>query len=762
MRKIETLLPFLVLIALSSWAFGNTVVVPNNNLINRGNTSDPYPTTPGSLEIQELLGSGQFHSSPITITGISFRAAPGTGPVNAKIGSLTVTVSTSPNFPNTIAGGPLMSSTFANNAGPDKTMVFSGSNIVLSDPGCAAGAPCNFNLSIVFQKPFVYSPSNGSLLIDMVETNLSGTSGALDAAMFSAPGGSVATVAGTAGSATGTFAYSGPVVQVNYTTTAPSISGVVNVASNIPPGMPNYAIAQGSLFAVYGSGMGPTALAVSHLPLSASGLSGTSMTIMLTSPTGATVAVTPLIYFTRQDVVVAVMPSNAPPGSGSLTLTYNGQTGNLPITVTQTGFGISNNVIPFASNGIGVLNTAAVTFPNYQPVTTTYTAKPGDILTVWGTGLGPTPNGDDTNGPPAGNIGPAPQVFVGGIPSPSVSYWGRAPGTIPGLDQINFQVPPNAPLGCNVSIVVETMNGSTPIVSNAPTIALASSDGATCSDPTQLIPPSDLGMNSAKVFVFQPKQTINITGNAGGPASGTISGRAEIDLFQVTQAQIAALAPGTNAESSFGSCYVGINANPDANGPFNPTPLNAGSTITLTSPTASGITLTDQASGPGFYRADLGSTALPPNGTFTFPGGTWTFSDGAGGPDVGPLNFSFPVPQPILWMNRGSLISSNVDRSSPLTILWSGGDSNGYVDIQGYAYAGSPLSGYYYVGFECATPVSSGQFTIPSSILLAMPPLSGTLQVTTVSLPNILGAIPGFDVTLSNSNFQVSIPVTFK
>ena len=97
----------------------------------------------------------------------------------------------------------------------------------------------------------------------------------------------------------------------------------------------------------------------------------------------------------------------------------------------------------------------------------------------------------DSGPPPAGNIGSAPQVYVGGVPSQSVTYWGRAPGSIPGLDQINFQVPPDAPLGCNVSIVVETMNGSIPVVSNAPTIALAAADGANCSDATQLSAPAN-------------------------------------------------------------------------------------------------------------------------------------------------------------------------------------------------------------------------------------------------------------------------------
>jgi uncharacterized protein (TIGR03437 family) len=760
MKTLEKLFA-LVSLACSSAAFGNALVVPNGAAIGPGNTLAAYPTTPQSLEVQELLGPGQFHSSAITITGISFRARPGSGPINASIGTLTVNLSSSPNFPNSNGGATLMSSTFANNVGPDKTLVFSGSNIALKDPGCAAPDPCPFGINLVFQTPFVYSPSKGSLLIDIVETNLNATSGALDAASFTAPGGGVATVVGTAGSATGTFAYQGPVVQITYTTSAPVVTGVVNVASNVPPGMSNYGIAPGSLFAVYGSNLGPASLSVSQLPLSASGLSGTSIAIMLTSPPAL---VNAPIYFTRQDIVVAVMPSNTPPGTGTITMTYNGQTGNMPITVVQSNFGISNNTIPFTNNGAGVVSTAAVTFPNYQTVTATNTAKPGDILTVWGTGLGATPNGgSDTGPPPAGNIGPAPQVFVGGIPSPSVTYWGRAPGSIPGLDQINFQVPPDAPLGCNVSIVVETTNGGTPAVSNAPTIALANTDGATCSDPTQLVLSSYLNLSSAKVLSLTAQQTINITGNAGGPASGTVSGRAEVDLLQFTQAQLAAIAPTVNVTPSFGSCYVGINGNPGANGPLNFTPLNAGPAITLTPPSASAVTLSDQRDGPGFYRADLGSTALPPNGTFTLPGGTWSFSDGAGGPDVGSLNFNFLVPQPVLWMNRGSLISSNINRSNPLTILWSGGDSNGYVDIQGYTQAGSALSGIYFVAFECAAPVSAGQFTIPSSILLAMPPNNfGTLQVNTIAFPNILGNVPGFDVAVNSSQFSVQIPVVFK
>ena len=43
---------------------------------------------------------------------------------------------------------------------------------------------------------------------------------------------------------------------------APVIQAVQNAASNIRPGLPNAGIAQGSIFVVYGTGLGPTATSV--------------------------------------------------------------------------------------------------------------------------------------------------------------------------------------------------------------------------------------------------------------------------------------------------------------------------------------------------------------------------------------------------------------------------------------------------------------------------------------------------------------------
>jgi hypothetical protein len=104
---------------------------------------------------------------------------------------------------------------------------------------------------------------------------------------------------------------------------SPTFTGIVNPASNIPPGLPNSGIAQGSILVVYGSNLGPATLVLpTTLPLpTTAGLAGTS--IFIAQRTGPSVAV-PMIY-TSAGQVAAVMPSNAPLGTDTLTLTYNGK-----------------------------------------------------------------------------------------------------------------------------------------------------------------------------------------------------------------------------------------------------------------------------------------------------------------------------------------------------------------------------------------------------------------------------------------------------
>src|ERR1039458_2949999 len=191
----------------------------------------------------------------------------------------------------------------------------------------------------------------------------------------------------------------------------PTITGIVNAGSGIPPGLPNYAIAQGSIFVVYGSNLGAAAPAGSivnsaSLPLPATaGLAGTSITVTV----NGTTLPAPVVY-TIPGQVAAIMPSATPAGTGTLTLTYNGKSGSGPITVLGSAFGISIARTP-AGHEI-----AAVTFATNQTelVLPPDAAAPGDALVLFGTGLGPVAGGNDTILPSSGNVGTAPTVYVGG------------------------------------------------------------------------------------------------------------------------------------------------------------------------------------------------------------------------------------------------------------------------------------------------------------------------------------------------------------
>lgn len=726
----------------SSGAFGATLVVPNANASATGNAGLQIPSGTASYEIQRLLGSGQFPSGTIQITGISFRAAPGTGPISATIGNLAVYVSTSPNFPNTKnSGQTLMSSTFASNVGSDNTLVFSGSNVTWSDSGCSSG-PCPFDINITFSTPFSYNPANGQLLIDTKLTNFDGTSGTFDAESFSAPGGSVSQVVGSLGSSSGTFSYQGNITQVTYTTVAantPTFSGVVNPAGNIQPGFPNYGLAQGSIFTIYGSNLGPNPyVSATTLPLpTTQGLGGTTITI---SQNGVSVPVPILFSYATQ--VNAIIPSTAPLGNDTLTVTYNGNSGSTTIPVVVSNFGIVQ---------VGATTQAVVTFPSYAVVGPTNTASAGDELVLWGTGLGALPAGQsDASGALGGNLPANIQVFVGGVPA-TILYQGRTPSAA-GLDQINFVVPANTPQGCNVSIIVETTNGTAMTTSNAPTIAVGAKDGATCVDPTQNVPQSVISninnISSEKVLAVEIQQQTNYSSPNGGSLVPSVTASAATYFFDFSQAQLKAQVSTINTGApSLNTCLTTTYPTSGNGGP-QATGLNAGTSVTLTPP--SGPEIIMSATSTGIYQANLTSLT----------GGTYQFAN-SGGADVAALSFSFPVPQ-VTWTNMTSLAAGTVTRNNGLTVTWVGGNSSGYVVVRGQ---GQTSNGLYTFQFGCTVPATAGTFTVPPAILLGMPTgpnAVASIEVDSNAYPASLGTISGFDDTVNLSSFQTTIPVSFQ
>ena len=176
--------------------------------------------------------------------------------------------------------------------------------------------------------------------------------------------------------------------------------GVLNGASYSPAGLPNSAIAQGSVFVVKGKNLGPSSIVSAVFPVQAT-LAETSATVTVSGTT-----VSPLMIYTLASQVAMLMPSSTPTGSGTITITYNGQTSApAPVQVAATNFGI----LTLNTGGSGP---AVVTDANYGVISLTHAASPGQALVLWGTGLGKI-SADETQPPPQGNVGPKPTVWVG-------------------------------------------------------------------------------------------------------------------------------------------------------------------------------------------------------------------------------------------------------------------------------------------------------------------------------------------------------------
>src|ERR1700722_16813061 len=132
-------------------------------------------------------------------------------------------------------------------------------------------------------------------------------------------------------------------------------------------------IAQGSLFIVFGANIGPAKLIqASSLPLPPQ-IRGTAITVT----SGSITIACPMVY-SAMDVAAAVLPSNVPPGSATLTLTYNGR---------STPFPATGDVVPSAGGIFTGIDGSVKTFAG--------TAKNGETVTAWATGLGPIGGSDN-------------------------------------------------------------------------------------------------------------------------------------------------------------------------------------------------------------------------------------------------------------------------------------------------------------------------------------------------------------------------------
>jgi uncharacterized protein (TIGR03437 family) len=503
-------------------------------------------------------------------------------------------------------------------------------------------------------------------------------------------------------------------------------NAILNAASDAYVGLPNSSIAQGSIFTIYGTNLGPPPPSPPlAYPLQTT-LGGVSVKV---TSGGTTVNAIPV--FVGPNQINAILPGNTPTGTANLTVTYNGSSPSASFQVVANSFG------SFALNSQG-FGPGVITDANYQFYAANKSAQPGDVSILWGTGLGASA-GDDGSAPPKQVDMPnlALTLYVGAQKA-TVLYRGRASST--GEDQINFQIPTGV-TGCHVPVVVQIGD----IVSNFVTMPIATT-GRVCSDPSGPTPTDITNFFSNGGSFGSVSLTRTTTSSPGLPpplgngqltTTTTDSGSA---TFQKYTPQQLTFAQNPFQTYTIGACVVFAFSGRSAvvTDPIKPVGLDAGSAIGVNGPNGAKQLMSTAALGKGFYSASLGGGTPPTNTPLYLDAGSYAIN-GPGGADVGPFSLNLTVPPNLTWTNMSSI--DTITRANGQLVTWTGGDPNGTVTITGFSIKlGTKQDGSDAVGavFNCTAPDSALQFTIPATVLLSLPP-SSTLEV-----------VPGVSISFSS------------
>jgi uncharacterized protein (TIGR03437 family) len=352
---------------------------------------------------------------------------------------------------------------------------------------------------------------------------------------------------------------SSQLVSLQYTTYGASVPGgptiaqVQNNYSFILPGLPNYGIAPGSLFII------PVSNLSSSAPPVLQSRSPPGLPMALNQTSGVTTVSS--LYYTSTTQVAAVLPSTTPAGTGTITLTYNGQNtlttarnSAAPIQVIRSALGL--DTVYGNGSGQGVITDASGNLLGF-----THPAQAGQTVILWGSGVGPDLSNDDRTYPQKqNNLTNIPmQIHIGGI-SANVLYRGRS--QYPGVDQIDVVIPLSVSPGCFVSVVAV----SGPIVSNTVTIPVGLPTGP-CSVEA-------LSCSGSQFQSLAAKTNIEVGTIVVGEAifsSGTAAWNAGA-TFQVVESGLYGSGYG---DASEGSCVV-MSPAASTEGPFQSYGLDAG------------------------------------------------------------------------------------------------------------------------------------------------------------------------------------------
>jgi hypothetical protein len=269
------------------------------------------------------------------------------------------------------------------------------------------------------------------------------------------------------------------------------------------------------------------------------------------------------------------------------------------------------------------------------------------------------------------------------------------------------------------------------IVSNLAVISIDPS-GAACALPASTLPPDLAQKLSTQTGVafgsISLGRGFGITVNANtGAITTTKRDTGSAVFIRYPNLPASMVAPQTR----FAENVCTINGFPDASGnnvmngnpvvivPLAAVPLDAGTPFTVTGPPGS-RTIVKRVAGALFdYPGVTFGDTTPGN---YFDPGHYTIT-GTGGKDVGAFKGAMDVPAAqFTWTNMPD-VRKPIDRTQDLTIKWTGGVPGSQVTAVG----GSDVGGVN-IAFLCAASVEAGQLTIPSYVLLNLPP-TGTSPI---------------------------------
>lgn len=402
----------------------------------------------------------------------------------------------------------------------------------------------------------------------------------------------------------------------------------------------------------------------------------------------------------------AVVPDGVPPGPATITWTQNGASAGLSanVTISQAAPGLFS----VGLDGFGPALAQNIVTPSTPALNQLANpVLPGGLVTLWGTGLGiGSATGDVT-------------VYVAGTPA-IATFAGPAPG-LPGVDQINFELPANPSMGCYVPVTVRSTEAIAE--SNTVTLSINPTPGA-CAHPLGLSYSDLQALDHGGQISIGAISLVSRMPAAAPPAPIPLSPQPGQEAF--TSSASAILGP-QNAEQVF------LAAQPQAPvllGCVSP-PVGgfitgiliagggAGNQLTLSGPAGASLSMP----GNGFYSGTSTTPWVP---------GTWQIS-APGGPDINAFQQAFTLP-PLPTLTSVSQLGWLTEGAGDVVVAWNP-QGYGAGDIMTVELGNvSPTNGSFMPSVLCTAFAFEGQVLEPAPHVGPVP-VPDTISLSVSPLP---------------------------